>query len=1219
MTEMSTQEIAKEINLYLAQGNGKAKSASKVKKAVKSADDYLLGADVPKPWWLDDFLKLNNDRMNETIVRAISEKGMGSLKGYGEGYFNEIIQNANDLHQGEELIVSLDKNEWGYKVECQYVDKGFKLSNIYAFLNREMSDKSAQEGQTGKYGVGIKSLLMFADRLEIKSNVHFGYEVDRKNSELKEATAEVASNAQGEGMTRLSFSFGKADDTGKINGFNVGKLSNLIDMLCDPNDQSVEALLKCFMTGKDEELVLDIRALLFLAGKNESNAGEEKKNLRSLKFRGQKHWIEFELEQQGEGYCIDQSIEEEDEEKIEENDIESTNIEENSKWIFQKSDIVVRTDQETEKIRYRYLCCSDKGYVFAFPLEDDLKANNRFYSTYFLKEDGNTGGPQMVPIGALIHSTFSNMHRTDLGDDDRSRNAACDKIKDKLKDLFSCFSSKAWENANCDLDLAVCVSDIFHSVLERYFDEKGFEEGGENPKHNENPLLIEDLTTRYLPKLQNGERKPFVVRYEKKEPFTQVSGKEKLENPEIKQELEAVYREDIERGEIYDYDVEISSEKAIPGVRRIYDRLVDLYNQSVCDSSKMTGKEKLRLRQILGFYPEIGAFIAFRITGRDAQATASDGGGEIICNIMVGDAEIDRWLLDTCKEKDEESRRKHERLLLKLVGRYKLSKAVGQDGEIDSKQLDFWDYVFNDTLDERGGPLSKRQTEQFREKYGELKNALLARRLTDGVNGSVNIRFIEPVSCSRRRWEGEYDVYALPRMCDDSIYDRPLPQVLFFLIQLAVRLLEKQETFLRYIYHRNKQFLCLFQDKEMRWWHREVPFKYFKVQEQQVIFIKVDSDFQFQNVRDFLQGIDILKQIRGINERIAEKIQLKCIQNRMSTQELVQDVLPEFFSKEDKEGKVIPGSRLRAFVDDKIKISDCVRIGSIVENLNNECGKDYVEFIQEISEYQYQVSLHKFNSNTRRNVVAYCHSDAIYLRDRADSKFEKIAQIDKGVTGKLYIFYDNYKEENKLQAISEILGNIGISGEYIELLEGYLPGNEFGRSVDYADFERQIHDRNGGDVDPSGQPENASVVPRWRKIAEMDFPDKDVPSNKVLYRLLTARGSYDGKCPICHYKNRLATEGGQAKDSRLVLIRNHKIPSADGKGGNKNPYIITVACKECFVKMKQSLQSAEFDPKKGELLLTMKLAHGQHESNTEQQKVILSPVNVAIIEKFRLK
>ena len=53
--------------------------------------------------------------------------------------------------------------------------------------------------------------------------------------------------------------------------------------------------------------------------------------------------------------------------------------------------------------------------------------------------------------------------------------------------------------------------------------------------------------------------------------------------------------------------------------------------------------------------------------------------------------------------------------------------------------------------------------------------------------------------------------------------------------------------------------------------------------------------------------------------------------------------------------------------------------------------------------------------------------------------------------------------------------------------------------------------------------------------------------------------------------------------------------------------------------MKQSLQSAELDPEKGELLLTMKLAHGQHESNTEQQKVILSPVNVAIIEKFRLK
>ena len=707
---------AQDMNQYFAERRKNPKK--EIKDAEKNGNDFLMGYPKAKekPDWLDSFLESNNNKMKETIGRIVSsEEGIGSLAGYGEGYFNEIVQNANDLHQGEELSVSVGRDGEQYYVDCTYADKGFDLSNIYSFLNREMSNKDAQNGQTGKFGIGIKSLLMFVDEFDVRSNVHFRYKLDRENTRLEEGFTKLSDLEREEKTTVLSIRFHDSDKSGRINGFNVGKLENLIDSLCIDSEEDLSApkldgFMRYFLTGKDEELVLDIRALLFLDQKK----GEQ--CLKCIRFQGTKYGIQFQLKTTEEFHLKN----------------------ENTDWRFWKSKISAQVENveevdSAESIRYyEYLCCSSKGFIFAFPLEDELSGRNRFYSTYYLREDGNADEAKFVPISALIHSKYSNMHRTSLGEDEKSREEAYKVIGDKLRELFASFCDCGWES---NTELSVAASDIFHSVLERYFET---EEKEPDKNRAESPFSLENLTTRYLPKLKSGEREPFVVWYEEEEPFKKVTPKERQKDSQIREKLEKVYREDIERGETYDYDEEISSDEAIPGVRRLYKMLADRWNNYSSEACNLSIREK-NLRSIVGFFPEIKELIAFRIKGqRDDGNSSGSENGHYNC-MTVSDAEVDRWLLEVCKEETGEERKLHENLLLKLVGRYELNNAIDRNGEIQSEHLNFWDYIFNDTLRDEGAPLSKRQTEQFQEKYGELKEALLARRLCEYYSGGHDI------------------------------------------------------------------------------------------------------------------------------------------------------------------------------------------------------------------------------------------------------------------------------------------------------------------------------------------------------------------------------------------------------------------------------------------------------------------------------------------------
>ena len=138
-----------EINELLAKGVKKENMSADSALEVDKANEYLLNQKGEKPGWIDGFLDSNRCKLVETICRATSmPDGISSLQGYSEGYFNEIVQNANDLHSSSRIDIDVNKNGDICAVICKYADAGFELSNIYAFLNREMSDKTGEKNQT---------------------------------------------------------------------------------------------------------------------------------------------------------------------------------------------------------------------------------------------------------------------------------------------------------------------------------------------------------------------------------------------------------------------------------------------------------------------------------------------------------------------------------------------------------------------------------------------------------------------------------------------------------------------------------------------------------------------------------------------------------------------------------------------------------------------------------------------------------------------------------------------------------------------------------------------------------------------------------------------------------------------------------------------------------------------------------------------------------------
>lgn len=594
------------------------------------------------------------------------------------------------------------------------------------------------------------------------------------------------------------------------------------------------------------------------------------------------------------------------------------------------------------------------------------------------------------------------------------------------------------------------------------------------------------------------------------------------------------------------------------GVRRIYNALME---------EEIENEENYqRLSQILNVFSDVKNFIAYRITGEKP-----------FCS-YVTDAHIDKWLLNWTKKKKSIS----VLLMLKLIGRYQLNDAIAYNGEVITKNLSFMDYIFNDYLEEEGGYLSKLQTAQFGKKYKSLKKEMLENRIIDKGNESnpYMIRCLEPYGRSLSNWNGTFDYY-------DTVDFRAAKHKSF---QHSFALLER----LAWEENMGKNTLCsyrgiyLYQNCALGFEYRENGFAYFDEMQQQIIDMEPLSNIRLDS---FLKYIDAVGYKKSIPDRkVREYIHITCAIKSITVKEIINSILPALMPKEDESGNL---NSLIDFYD-----SSEITFKNIKSDMRNEYPQKNVAFIEKITGYR--IFLYRFDSGRKKNIVAYAHHRHFKINLDSPKQFRDISNYF-GNEKDIYIFYDNYSK-NVVKAVYDVLVQIGLSPDVLELIDSYI--------------------YNGNTTKTIGYPSYMGNMAKTRRKLVLDWSDLQANElgktydNELLYRILTARGSYSMYCPICAdipFETVDFTDKNKKKHSRRLLI----LENENQETREEVPYIITVCCSHCFEKLSNMLSNSEFNGT--HLILTTQLAHGLHEKLVNKQYIELSPTNIALMKKMKLE
>ncbi len=1095
-----------EINEILAKAIKIENMSADHANEITNADDYLLMKSENKPEWMDGFLESNRCKLVETICRATSvKKGISSIQGYSEGYFNEIIQNANDLHYGKAIDLQVSKAGNICKMICAYKDHGFKLSNIYAFLNREMSDKVDDDSLTGKFGVGIKSFFKFVSNLRIESNVIFDFKILRSDGDSSVSGTTTINRKWKKDTTSLMIEY----DSSLIGEFNTQKLTDLIEYL-EGNERFDP--LRFFITGEDNEVVFDIRSLIFMRLKSGT-----KPTISKLKFSGLGNTVEMWCEEVRPAVGIKY-------------DDESWNTG------IVKLYIAVNGDGSYEKT---YLYFTNENFSTAVPVGDQPAVKNRMYSTYYLKEDVQE---KILPSGTLYDTSYANIYRNDVGDSEEAINRVYDKVRTYTKKLF--------EVMCCDevtkLDFSDSISDVFHRFIALYYvvDRK---------EYPESPFNMEYCNNALLPKVRGELPRSYIVEHKETEEYENASFKE----GNIVRELKESYFDLIENKEVYDLQDMLNNDNCIEGVRDALRRIIEEKND--------VPEENRRIAlTILNFFPTVGDFIAYKVSGyrRDSK-------------LCVSDYEIDSWLINL---RSKLGKYFDAAIFLKLIGRYKLNNAISYDGTVVESNLSFKDYLFNGLLAEEDGILSGYQNRRFDEKYAALKDGLLQQRYSDPENkqNEFMIRCIRPKGNSLSGWDGTYDYY---QMVPPTKTGDPIPDMDLLLERIAV-----DPTFTGI--WQEGEVLKLFEKYPRGMWKRERGFKYSTIDHQQIIKLSCLQDLRLDSFVKFVKAIE---NRALLCEEMQKVINISCVETEISTLDITNAVLPVMVNMPDSENK--------KYILDEYS-PDNVQILKITENSNNEIQKEFSEFIFKMTGFR--VHIYRFESDDRKKKLAYFGNGVCSVKIGSTRNFReagKYLSTDKNV----YIFYDNYSR-NLQDLVIEVLQEFGLEAKRLDLMEGYISNGNSTKTMNYMSRRRNL-----------AKTKRKLILDWARDINYQDIGD--ISDNEIAYRLLTARGSYDIFCPICSDVPIETFDHGEdtkKRHSRRIILMENSDPSTS----DEIPYIITVACSYCCERLRSTLSKAEFDGRN--LILTTQIAHGMHEKMVHKHQIEMSPLNAALMKNFKI-
>ena len=293
-----------------------------------------------------------------------------------------------------------------------------------------------------------------------------------------------------------------------------------------------------------------------------------------------------------------------------------------------------------------------------------------------------------------------------------------------------------------------------------------------------------------------------------------------------------------------------------------------------------------------------------------------------------------------------------------------------------------------------------------------------------------------------------------------------------------------------------------------------------------------------------MHAVNCRKTIKAYKPSIG--ISIKCDQSFVTTYNIVSDFLPYLVGMHDETSQT---ACLRNEYNEKDVI-----IHKIGANTTNELPEENQRFIFKLSGFN--VHLNHFNSGSKNYMISYFGNNTAAIKTSAKDSFKPIATYnssDKNV----YIFYDNVPEPQKV--VAEVLKNMNISKNLMELLVGYIHNGNETKTVNYLARRR--------------------TFAKIKKSLEWDWSDVSTDNvhvsenTEVMYRLLTARGSYDIYCPICSDIS-LETfnygEDTKNKHSRRIIVMENENKATNAEF----PYIITVSCSYCFEKLRNTLSKS---------------------------------------------
>lgn len=423
-----------------------------VSNDIIEANKYLL-EEGEKPYFFDIFKDKILSELKTTINSCVkvrnNPKKKDDLKKYKEGYFNEIIQNANDViwktdKKNPIVDVIVLRQGMTYTVTCNYPDNGFSLENIYGFCTRGNSDKKSENGQEGMYGIGIKSLFCFVDEFEIKSNIYIKIS-STNGKKLNNISLEV--NNIKNNQTSLSFRF--VYDEKKENkhaGFNVSKLAKFIDEIYKENkDKSYNQFL---FDGKDNEIVFDARSLFFTELRGNREEENSIKNIKFFKSR----------DEEITGLKLDKGEEILNLKAIEETIKKDDNIKIKKVKIQNYNDNYLLFHYKSKQISIAFRYNQNELY--------DEKLEDRLYSTYFIGTYESKQPFLWIKTGCLINTVAINSSRSGLERENEKEPDVLEDIKligknivetlcdlaQKDKDFLDVLCQLLWLYRNCSIE-----------------------------------------------------------------------------------------------------------------------------------------------------------------------------------------------------------------------------------------------------------------------------------------------------------------------------------------------------------------------------------------------------------------------------------------------------------------------------------------------------------------------------------------------------------------------------------------------------------------------------------------------------------------------------------------------------------------------------------------------------------------------------------------------